>query len=69
MSDVLNMAMAAVREMTTNFEGKRVKTEQQVIQLQTTVSDLARQVQDLQVQIAMMRAKDIGNGATSGNND
>lgn len=47
-----------------HFESKRAEDNQRVMQLQETVTQLVQTVQSLQLNVAMLRAKQLGNGAT-----
>jgi hypothetical protein len=47
------------------FEAQRVADKQRVEQLQETVTQMVQQIQNLTVQVAMLRVQSLGNGATT----
>lgn len=56
--EAMNVAMK-------HFEAMRVEDSERVKHLQETVTQQAIAIQNLQVQIALMRAQAIGHGATT----
>jgi hypothetical protein len=55
----------AMNEGMKHFERMRVQDGDQVRQLQATVSQLTEQVQKLTIDVALLRAKTQGHGATT----
>jgi hypothetical protein len=55
----------AMNEGMKHFERMRVQDGDQVRQLQATVSQLTEQVQKLAIDVALLRAKTQGHGATT----
>jgi hypothetical protein len=55
----------AMNEGMKHFERMRALDNEQVQQLQATVTQLAQQVQKLTIDVALLRAKTQGHGATT----
>lgn len=55
----------AMNEGMKYFEKMRTDDNEKVVQLQNTVSQLTQQIQKLTIEVALLRAKSQGHGATT----